>query len=131
MKQRDLFRRFLLMGGITAFLAVAFGAFGAHSLRDVLTKNDTVSVYQTAAQYQMAHALALILVALLAERLNETRLIRAVGNLFGAGMVLFSGSLYLLAITNIKWLGAITPLGGLCFLTGWVLLTAAAWRESR
>ena len=84
-------------------------------------------MYQTAAQYQMAHALALLLVALLSEKIASP-LLRSVGWLFAWGILIFSGSLYLLAITNVKILGAITPLGGLCFLSGWVLLIVAAAR---
>ncbi len=99
-----------------AFLAVALGAFGAHALRDTLTANNTTEVWKTAVLYHFVHALALLVLATLpgAGRLPA--------GLFIAGIVLFSGSLYLLALTNLKWLGPITPLGELCFLVGWLCL---------
>lgn len=98
------------------FLAVALGAFGAHALKGTLAANDTMEVWKTAVLYHFVHALALLVLATLPV------LTRAASGLFVAGIVIFSGSLYLLALTNIKWLGAITPLGGLCFLAGWVCL---------
>lgn len=101
------------------FLAVALGAFGAHALKETLQANETSEVWKTAVLYHFVHALALLMLAMLPVAS------RAPSTLFIAGVVLFSGSLYLLALTNIKWLGAITPLGGLCFLAGWVCL--ALW----
>ena len=101
------------------FLAVALGAFGAHSLKGTLAANAMTDVWNKAVLYQFVHALALLVLAALPAAS------RAAVGLFVAGIVLFSGSLYLLALTNIKWLGAITPLGGLCFLAGWVCL--AVW----
>ncbi|MEO7168614.1 MAG: DUF423 domain-containing protein [Spartobacteria bacterium] len=98
------------------FLGVGLGAFGAHALKETLQANDTIEVWKTAVLYHFVHALALLLLA----ALPATS--RAASALFIAGILLFSGSLYLLALTNIKWLGAITPLGGLCFLTGWMAL---------
>ena len=127
-KQR-LLPLFVMIGGVNGLIAVALGAFGAHGLKATLEANGTTAVYQTAAQYQMAHALALLLVALLSERLAASNLLRSVGWLFAWGILIFSGSLYLFALTNIKFLGAITPLGGLCFLTGWVLVIVAAGKE--
>ncbi|MGI8891034.1 MAG: DUF423 domain-containing protein [Chthoniobacterales bacterium] len=101
------------------FLGVALGAFGAHALKDTLQVNNMTDVWNKAVFYHFVHALALLFLALLP---GAGRL---VAGLFGAGIVLFSGSLYLLALTNVKWLGAITPLGGLCFLAGW--LSLAIW----
>ena len=101
------------------FLAVALGAFGAHALKGTLAANHTTEVWKTAVLYHFIHAIALLVLAAL-PALN-----RVAGSLFAAGIVIFSGSLYLLALTNVKWLGAITPLGGLCFLAGWVSL--AVW----
>lgn len=101
------------------FLAVALGAFGAHALKGTLEANHTTEVWKTAVLYHFVHALALLVLA----ALPATS--RAASALFVSGIVLFSGSLYLLALTNVKWLGAITPLGGLCFLAGWVSL--AVW----
>ncbi len=131
-KKRDTLPLFVMIGGLNGLVAVALGAFGAHSLKAVLEANQTTAVYQTAAQYQMAHALALLLVALLSERFADAARFRAIGWLFAWGILIFSGSLYLLALTNVKILGAITPLGGLCFLSGWTLLilTAAKNRVS-
>ena len=98
------------------FLAVALGAFGAHVLKGTLQTNDTTAVWGTAVLYHFIHAIVLLLLA------TQPGASRAISSLFVAGSVLFSGSLYLLALTNIKWLGAITPLGGLCFLAGWFCL---------
>ncbi len=98
------------------FLAVGLGAFGAHALKGTLVTNATTEVWKTAVLYHFLHALALLVLAALPS-VN-----RPAAGLFVAGIVIFSGSLYLLALTNVKWLGAITPLGGLCFLVGWLWL---------
>lgn len=122
-------KTFVLIGAINAFIAIACGAFGAHALAERLTPR-LLDIWQTGAQYHLAHALALVLVALLSDRLiGAGRFVNATGWLFFAGIVLFSGSLYLLAVTGWRWLGAITPLGGLCFLSGWALLALAALRS--
>jgi uncharacterized membrane protein YgdD (TMEM256/DUF423 family) len=113
-------RAFALAGALSALVAVAAGAFGAHALRARLPA-DLLAVFETGARYQMYHALALIAVAWAVTRWPGTP-IRAAGWLFLAGTLLFSGSLYLLALTGARWLGAITPLGGLVFLGGWLLL---------
>ena len=123
-------RRFVMLGGVLAFLAVAFGAFGAHALRSQLTP-DRLAVYQTGVQYQLAHALGLLVIGLLAERRPGSALIAGSGWLLAAGVFLFSGSLYALALSGVRFLGMITPLGGLCFLTGWALLVVAVAREPR
>lgn len=120
-------RLFAIWGSILAFLAVGLGAFGAHGLRERLTE-ESMAIYQTGVQYHMIHALALLLIASLAERLN---LKAAIGWLFIFGVLIFSGSLYLLAITQQRWLGAITPLGGVCFLLGWLTLAWSAFRSNR
>ncbi|MBA3650190.1 MAG: DUF423 domain-containing protein [Chthoniobacterales bacterium] len=106
---------FRLAAGL-CFVAVGLGAFGAHSIKNTLQTNDMTEVWKTAVLYHFLHALALLLLATLPAAS------RAAAGLFIAGVVLFSGNLYLLALTNIKWLGAITPLGGLCFLAGWICL---------
>ena len=116
---------FAAAGALSAFIAVAAGAFGAHMLRARLSP-ELLAVFETAARYQMYHALALIAVAFALARWPSPAT-RAAGWLFIAGTVLFSGSLYLLALTGTRWLGAVTPLGGLCFLAGWLALAAAAW----
>lgn len=117
-------RTFLLAGAVAGFIGVAFGAFGAHGLRGRLSP-EMLAVFETGVRYQMYHALALLLTAVLATRLDG-RAIVAAGWLFVAGIVLFSGSLYLLAVTGVSILGAITPLGGVAFLAGWICLAAAA-----
>jgi uncharacterized membrane protein YgdD (TMEM256/DUF423 family) len=113
-------RTFALAGALSAFLAVAAGAFGAHALRARLPP-DLLAVFETGARYQMYHALALLAVAWASNHWPGTPL-RAAGWLFIGGTLLFSGSLYLLALTGARWLGAITPLGGLLFLAGWAAL---------
>lgn len=112
----------LFWGGLNGFLAVALGAFGAHSLKERLGALNTLAVWQTASHYHVIHAVALLVVALLAMNLTNTRWIRAIGWLFLVGILLFAGSLYALALTGVKVLGAITPFGGLCFLAGWILI---------
>jgi uncharacterized membrane protein YgdD (TMEM256/DUF423 family) len=117
-------RRFVLIGAVSAFIAVAAGAFGAHSLRARLDAG-ALAVFETGARYQMYHALALLAVAWADVRWPGPWADRA-GWLFVAGTVLFSGSLYALALSGIRWLGAITPLGGVAFLLGWLCLAMAS-----
>ncbi|MBW3630116.1 MAG: DUF423 domain-containing protein, partial [Gemmatimonadetes bacterium] len=119
-------RTFFLLGSLFALLGVAAGAFGAHALRARLTP-DLLAVWETAARYQMYHALALLVVAHGASRWPAAGW-GAAGWLFTAGIVIFSGSLYVLALSGARWLGAITPLGGLAFLAGWVMLALAGSR---
>lgn len=115
-------RTFWMLGCAFALVAVGAGAFGAHALRARLPA-DMLAVWETAARYQMYHALALLAVALAAARWPAGGW-SAAGWLFTAGILVFSGSLYLLAWTGVRWLGAVTPLGGLCLLAGWAAL---AW----
>ena len=119
-------RTFWILGCTFALIAVGAGAFGAHALRARLTP-DLLAVWETAARYQMYHALALLGVALAAARWPGGGW-GAPGWLFTVGIVIFSGSLYVLALSGVRWLGAITPLGGAAFLAGWVLL---AWAGAR
>ena len=112
----------IALGALNAALAVAAGAFGAHALRDRLAPR-ALEIFDTAARYQMYHALALVLVGVIATRGATTA-----GWLFQAGIVVFSGSLYALALTDLKILGAITPIGGLAFLAGWAWLLWSSWR---
>jgi uncharacterized membrane protein YgdD (TMEM256/DUF423 family) len=100
-------------------LAVALGAFGAHGLKNLLQANGTLDVWEKAVLYHLAHAVALVALAIPATP-N-----RGAFFLIAAGIVIFSGTLYLLAFTNVRWLGAITPIGGLCFLAGWAWLLIA------
>ena len=112
---------FLAASAASGFLAVALGAFGAHALKSRLSP-DMLSVYETAVQYHFYHALALFGVALLMVHSAQQSLLKASAILFLAGLVLFSGSLYALALSGVKVLGAITPIGGLCFLAAWACL---------
>jgi uncharacterized membrane protein YgdD (TMEM256/DUF423 family) len=122
-------RVFLVIGALSGCLGVALGAFGAHALRDRLSP-EMLDVFKTGVTYQMYHALALLAVGLLLARLSidGSVWLNAAGWLFIAGTVLFSGSLYLLSLTGTTWLGAITPLGGVAFLIGWLALAVGVWR---
>lgn len=116
---------FLILGAINAFLAVALGAFGAHGLEGKISEK-YLKTWNTAVQYQMFHAVGLFVVGFLADKFPQANLITSAGWSMLIGIVLFSGSLYVLSTTGIKVLGAITPLGGVAFLIGWVLLGVAA-----
>lgn len=134
-------RAFLFLGALSAAIAVAAGAFGAHAMRERVDAR-MLEVWETAARYQMYHALALILVAVLLARVEDRedrenreerragapRLLRAAGWCFVAGALLFSGSLYAMTLTGVTALGAITPVGGVCFIAGWLLLAIHAIR---
>ncbi|MBY0369591.1 DUF423 domain-containing protein [bacterium] len=119
-------KTFLLLGAVFGFLSVAFGAFGAHGLRDSVPPT-ALENFKTAAQYQMAHALALVLLGLLALQ-TPSQWWKPAGIAFTAGICIFSGCLYLLVLTGQRWLGAIVPIGGTAFLIGWALLAYGAWR---
>lgn len=120
---------FLILGALSAFLAVLLGAFGAHALRTRLAA-DMMAVFHTGNQYHFYHALGLLLIGLLAVQLPDSALLRAAGWLMLTGTVLFSGSLYVLAISGVRGLGAITPFGGLAFLAAWCLLAFAVWKSA-
>lgn len=122
-------RTFMLWGAVLAMLAVAIGAFGAHLLEPVIG-TDRMAVYETGVQYHMMHALGLMAIALAAGSHGDSRRLLWSGRLLAAGTLLFSGSLYVLAVTDISVLGAITPLGGVCFIAGWLCLVfeAASWK---
>ncbi|HEU4383031.1 MAG TPA: DUF423 domain-containing protein [Anaeromyxobacteraceae bacterium] len=119
-------RTFLALGSASALVSVAAGAFGAHALKTRLAP-DLLAAFETGARYQMFHALGLLAVAWAAGRFPGA-LVSAAGWLLVAGTVLFSGSLYLLALTGTRWLGAVTPVGGVAFLAGWACLGWAAIR---
>lgn len=121
-----MLRVFLLLSALAGFTGVGLGAFAAHGLKARLSA-EYLAVFQTGVHYQLIHALALFGVALLATHVPG-RLVKAAGVLFTVGILLFSGSLYLLALTGIGKLGMITPLGGVSFLGGWLCLLLAAWR---
>lgn len=122
-------RLFLGIGAVAGALAVAAGAFGAHALADRLPV-ERLATFETGARYLMYHALALVGVALAVARWPaSTAWFQASGWLFILGMALFSGSLFVLSLTGIRWLGAITPLGGVAFIAGWVSFALAILRK--
>ncbi len=116
---------FLFLATFSAMTAVAMGAFGAHALKHILN-SEMLAVYKTAATYQMWHALGLGIIAVCRQQNPGSRLLQWAGWLMFAGILLFSGSLYLLALLNIKWLGMITPFGGVAFIIAWLLMLVFA-----
>jgi len=120
-------RLFLALGAVLAGLGVAIGAFGAHALRASATPED-LATFETGVRYHMYHALALLAVAWGHARLGGSTMVVAAGWSFVVGVLVFSGSLYVLVLTGQRWLGAVTPIGGLAFLVGWALLAWAALR---
>jgi len=121
---------FLLLGALSAFIGVGMGAFGAHGLKAVISP-EMLTVYQTGVTYQMWHALGLIGVALIHRQAPDSKLLHWAGWLMFAGILLFSGSLYALVLLNHHSLGMITPFGGVCFLTAWLLITLFANQNIR
>lgn len=121
--------RWPVVGALFAFVAVAAGAFGAHGLRDRLSVPQLV-IYEVAVRYQMYHALALVVLGVLVSR-RATAAAAVAGWSFVIGIVLFSGSLYALSLTDTRALGAITPFGGVAFLVGWAALAISAWKSGR
>lgn len=119
---------FFFLGALSAFLGVAFGAFGAHALKYSLSP-ESLAIYHTGVDYQMWHALGLLTIGVLQQHTPESQHLRRAGWLMFAGILLFSGSLYLLAYTNLTWLGMITPIGGVCFLLAWLFLCLAFDRK--
>ncbi|MCK6547954.1 DUF423 domain-containing protein [Myxococcota bacterium] len=118
---------FVGIGAISGFLSVAIGAFAAHALKAKLAP-DLLAIFETGNRYQMYHALALVLVGVYGLS-KPSGLVTGSGWAFVAGTLIFSGSLYLLAVTGTRWLGAITPIGGVAFLVGWSLFAAAALKS--
>lgn len=118
----------LVAGALNGALAVTLGAFGAHGLRERVSEQ-MLTTWETAAQYHFFHALALLIVGMLAHQLNETTLL-VPGWILLAGVTVFSGSLYLLVLTDQRWLGAITPLGGTALIVGWLWLAWGLWRHT-
>lgn len=122
-----MFKRLLVMGSASAFISIALGAFGAHALKERLTE-EVLATYHTGVEYQMYHAIALILTALIALHVNEkgARSLKWAGIFFVAGTILFSGSLYAYSLSGIASFGIIAPFGGVSFLLGWVNLLLSA-----
>ena len=114
----------LSFAAFSAMLSVVLGAFAAHGLKSKLSEN-LLNTFQTGVQYQMYHSLGIILLVIMYRQMPQSLLIYSAGFMF-AGIVLFSGSLYMLALTQMKWFGPVTPLGGVCFIVGWALLITAA-----
>lgn len=121
--------RFAFIGAVSAGLGVAGGAFGAHALKAVL-EPELLAAFETGVRYQVYHALALLCVGWMDGQI-ETRWARRAGWLFVAGIVLFCGSLYLLSLSGTRWLGVVTPLGGLAFIGGWICLAIASFPGRR
>lgn len=117
----------LLAGAVFMALAVMLGAFGAHALKQSLSP-EMLAVYKTGVEYQFYHALGLLLIGLIGFQV-KSRFLRLAGVLICVGIVLFSGSLYVLTLSGIKALGAITPIGGLSFVVGWIFLAIAIWKR--
>ena len=118
---------FITLASLSGMLAVIFGAFGSHALKGKLDAY-SIGVFETAVQYHFCHSLALLAVGILALSQPQTTMLKSSGWLFTIGIVVFSGSLYLLSVTGMRWLGAITPLGGLAFIGGWACLAATGWK---
>ncbi len=123
-------RQFLILGTISGGLVVAIGAFGAHALHPLLSANGRLDTFETAVQYHMFHTISLLITGLMVKNEKTHRLLMWVGYLFLFGILIFSGSLYVLSVTNITLLGAITPIGGLAFIAGWLLLAVYLIRSS-
>jgi uncharacterized membrane protein YgdD (TMEM256/DUF423 family) len=125
MEEVEMGKLFIFLGSINAFLAVAAGAFGAHALKSKLSK-EMLAIFETGVNYHFLHALGLVLIGIIALKINDSNLVNWSGILFLVGIIIFSGSLYILSLTGIRALGAITPIGGVAFLAGWILLAIAA-----
>ena len=121
-------RTFFILATLFGALGVALGAFGAHALRDIVSPSLLVT-FETGVRYQMYHALALLGVVVALGHWPQSNLALWAGWLFVAGIVIFSGSLYALALSGQRWLGDVTPLGGVAFISGWICLMLAAWRR--
>jgi len=122
-------RHLVILAALNMFIAVSAGAFGAHGLKQILSP-ELLAIWQTAVNYQMIHALGMLTVALLMPKLDSAAL-RWAGNMMLTGIIIFSGSLYALALSGIRLLGAITPFGGIAFLAAWLLIAWAAYQNNR
>lgn len=121
-------RQLIILAALNMIAAVGAGAFGAHGLKQMIS-TDLLAVWQTGVLYHLIHALGLFIVALLAARYGAS-LFTTAGLIMFVGIVLFSGSLYILALTGTRWLGIVTPIGGVAFLVSWALVAWAAWRAA-
>ena len=118
---------FITLASLSGMFAVIFGAFGAHALKGKLD-DQAIKIFETAVQYLFYHSFALLMVGVIALSQPQTVLLKSSGWLFVVGILVFSGSLYLLSLTGVRWLGAITPLGGLALIAGWACLAATSWK---
>lgn len=123
-------RVWMTVGAVMTMLSVAIGAFGAHMLKEKIGA-DAIAVYETGVQYHMIHALALLIVGLTAGQLEVSSKLKWAARLLFIGIIVFSGSLYVLSITGIKVLGAITPIGGVAFIAGWLLFALDVWQRGK
>lgn len=121
-------KSYLIAAAFSGMAAVILGAFGAHGLRAHLSP-ELMTIYQTGVQYHFYHTLGLLAVAVMLTQWPGSRALRWSGNLFLVGIVIFSGSLYLLSFTGLRWLGAITPIGGLAFIVAWLMMLLAVWKD--
>ncbi|WP_145329088.1 DUF423 domain-containing protein [Paenibacillus xylanexedens] len=123
-------RRWMTLGAILTMLSVAIGAFGAHMLKGKIGAS-AIATYETGVQYHMIHALALMIVGLTAGQLGASTKLQWAARLLFTGIIIFSGSLYVLSISGIKILGAITPIGGVAFIAGWLLFAMDVWQRGK
>jgi uncharacterized membrane protein YgdD (TMEM256/DUF423 family) len=121
-------KNLLISGSLFMALAVGFGAFGAHIVQDMLT-SDRFEVYKTAVEYHFYHAIGLLIVGLVSQRMESTTWFARSGYCMIAGILIFSGSLYILTLTDTSWLGAVTPLGGFAFILGWFFLILGVLKQ--
>lgn len=119
---------FLTIGSVAMALAVILGAFGAHSLKKILSE-EMLTIFKTGVAYHFYHAIGLLVIGIVARYLPDSALLSWSGWLMLAGIIVFSGSLYLLSVSGIRWLGAITPVGGLCFIASWILFAVTVWKN--
>ena len=124
-----MYKLFLILGSINAATAVSMGAFGAHSLKTKISE-DMLSVFQTAVQYHFYHSLGLMIIGVLTISIKPEKYLGVAGWMMFIGITLFSGSLYILSTTATRWVGIITPFGGIAFIVSWVFIAVALWKWS-
>lgn len=118
---------FLILGSVIMALGVMIGAFGAHGLKNIISE-EMMEIFSTGVQYHFYHAIGLLIIGITAQYLPNSSLLYWSGILMVAGITIFSGSLYLLSTMGLRWLGAVTPVGGICFILSWILFTIAVWK---
>ncbi len=123
-------KKIIQIGSIFGAIAVGIGAFGAHGLKDILAETGRIETFETAVKYHFYHSLAILLIGILFLVKPSWKQLKTAGILMLIGILIFSGSLYVLSLTGITWLGAITPLGGVAFILGWCFLFLAAYKNS-